>query len=367
MAHDARESSSLASPTTLNTSSGPFLDPDARKAGRPCSATIASTVSLAQSAQPSALTGSPAQHWLFRPARTLPGWVRSFDVPDDDEHDPTTSLLPTEIDDAIVAQHNHSPYDKSKPNRDGKGYDIGHPDPKTGLRESRWTRFARSVAYPHADSGAEEKRVSFEWLNTNLGDYSQPWGVSSNGSDAELGRASWKARKRSCVKRFQMNLLQSPIVPLILRATVWIFSLCALALGGSINHMGHRDRQVQGPSAVMAIVVDAVALVYLVYITYDEYTGKPLGLRSPKAKMRLILLDIFFIVFDSANLSLAFAELGDLRGPCTDAVINNELDERNSAICQRQTALASVLLVALIAWLLTFCISVFRLVERVTK
>lgn len=110
----------------------------------------------------------------------------------------------------------------------------------------------------------------------------------------------------------------------------------------------------------MAIIVDAVALVYLVYITYDEYTGKPLGLRSPKAKMRLILLDIFFIVFDSANLSLAFASLSDVQGSCINSVINHHLDPKNDAICSRQTALASVLLIALIAWLLTFTISVFR-------
>lgn len=296
-------------------------------------------------------------------------WIRSVDAPEDDDEqqDAAASLLPSKVDDAVVAQHNHTPYDRSNPGRDAGGFDIGKPDPETGLRESRWTRFTRSVAYPHADTGVEEKRVSFEWLNNNMGDYSQPWGISSSGSEAELGRSTWRARQRTWIERFQIHLLRSPVVPMILRLTVWIFSLCALALGGAINHLSHRDRQVQGPSADMAIVVDAVALVYLVYITYDEYAGKPLGLRSPKAKMRLILLDLFFIVFDAANLSLAFAGLSDIRGPCTDAIVNDKQDEKNDAICQRQAALASVLLIALIAWLLTFCISVFRLVERVSK
>ena len=96
----------------------------------------------------------------------------------------------------------------------------------------------------------------------------------------------------------------------------------------------------------MAIIVDAIAMAYLVYITYDEYSGKPLGLRSAKAKMRLIFLDLFFIVFDSANLSLAFETLSDNR-PCAE-------------VCGKQEALASVLLIALIAWLLTFSISVMR-------
>jgi len=116
----------------------------------------------------------------------------------------------------------------------------------------------------------------------------------------------------------------------------------------------------QGPSALMAIIVDAVALVYLVYITFDEYTSKPLGLRSPSAKARLILLDIFFIVFDSANLSLAFESLSTVRGSCTFAEVNQEITPKNDAICDRQKALASVLLIALVAWLTTFAISVLR-------
>lgn len=110
----------------------------------------------------------------------------------------------------------------------------------------------------------------------------------------------------------------------------------------------------------MAIIVDAVALVYLVYITFDEYTSKPLGLRSPSSKARLILLDLFFIVFDSANLSLAFGSLSDVTGSCTVAEINQKLYPSNNAICVRQKALASVLLVALVAWLTTFAISVLR-------
>lgn len=148
---------------------------------------------------------------------------------------------------------------------------------------------------------------------------------------------------------------------------VWFFSLIALALGGTIHHLVEVYGRSQGPSADMAIVVDAVALVYLVYITWDEYTGKPLGLRSPNAKMRLIFLDIFFIVFDSANLSLAFASLSDVRGSCASPRFEDELDVKNDAICSRQAALASVLLIALVAWLLTFGISVFRLVERVVS
>lgn len=150
------------------------------------------------------------------------------------------------------------------------------------------------------------------------------------------------------------------MVPLIIRMTVWFFSLIALALGGSIHKLSNEYNRPQGPSTIMAIVVDAIALVYLVWITYDEYTGKPLGLRPAKAKMRLIFLDLIFIVFDSANLSLAFEALSNIAGSCTSAQINQLYDPANEILCGRQKALASVLLIALISWILTFAISVLR-------
>ena len=105
----------------------------------------------------------------------------------------------------------------------------------------------------------------------------------------------------------------------------------------------------------MAIVVDAIALVYILYISWDEYHGKPLGLRNAKAKMRLIFLDLFFIVFDSANLSLALEAVMDSQSLC-------RLTGTAKRICRRERALASVLLIALVAWLVTFSISVLRYV-----
>ena len=110
--------------------------------------------------------------------------------------------------------------------------------------------------------------------------------------------------------------------------------------------------QIHSASPVMAIVVDAIALMYIIYITHDEYTGKPLGLRSARAKMRLIFLDLFFIVFDSANLSLAFEAISDSNVPPVCLL--------GFYVCDLQQALASVLLIALIAWMMTFAISVLR-------
>jgi hypothetical protein len=105
----------------------------------------------------------------------------------------------------------------------------------------------------------------------------------------------------------------------------------------------------------MAIVVDVIAIPYILYITWDEYTGKPLGLRSPKAKIRLVLLDLFFIIFESANLALAFGALTADNGTCKVGT-----NGRNSIICGRVKALCGILMIALVAWSLTFSTSIFR-------
>lgn len=259
-----------------------------------------------------------------------------------------------------VAQHNHAPSNTSRRDYftsvDGLFEETRSPSKD---RESRWVTFARNIQYPR-ESGWETKEVTPEWLNENHGNYSEPWRGKLLDGDSPEHPLHAKTQREQWFKRFNNSLLHSPIVPMVFRLTVWCFSLSALALGGSIQHLANKDHHDQGPSALMAIIVDAVALVYLFYITFDEYTSKPLGLRSPSAKARLILLDLFFIVFDSANLSLAFAALSEVTGSCTKANINEHMDPRNDGICARQKALASVLLAALITWLMTFAISVLR-------
>jgi hypothetical protein len=146
-----------------------------------------------------------------------------------------------------------------------------------------------------------------------------------------------------------------PLVPLIFRIIVLTTSTIALGLSSSVDHLSNKYSYPQTPSTTMAIVVDVVAIPYILYITWDEYTGKPLGLRSPKAKIRLVLLDLFFIIFESANLALAFAALTDDNGSCQSG--NNGY---NYIICNRVKALCGILMIALIAWSMTFAVSIFR-------
>lgn len=105
----------------------------------------------------------------------------------------------------------------------------------------------------------------------------------------------------------------------------------------------------------MAIAVDVVAIPYILFVTYDEYTSQPLGLRSAKTKISLVLLDLFFIIFESANLALAFASLTVADGACQTSD-----NGYNPIVCDRTKALCGILFIALLSWTLTFAVSIFR-------
>lgn len=293
---------------------------------------------------------------------------------DGDQLNSSSHSLPFTPPIAQVACHNNSPSAKQKNKADpprGKLFDLQRewitPTPRGPFSEDapKWRDFARSSTFP-TDPDEEGEIVTEAWLVQNGGDYSRPWLANSENGDIDSDVAHFlkfrnRTQRKVWWKRMQRTVLHSPGIPLFIRTIVWCFSLVALVLGCSIRKLANDSTEVRdlvnSPSPNMAIIVDAIALVYIFYITYDEYTGKPLGLRSAKAKMRLIFLDLFFIVFDSANLSLAFGAV---------LASDDSCGRSTRGICQRQEALASVLLIALIAWLLTFSISVLRLMERVS-
>lgn len=278
---------------------------------------------------------------------------------------PSDYFLPNSPQSAFVAQHNHSPWTKFKESRQhfdesGNGNPLGFGHPQEA-RKSRWISFAKPSTYPSEHWQGE--KVEQEWLNTHLTDYSKPWLADHDDDDIGDGSSRYHAfrrKRKTWYKRMQQTILRNPMIPLVFRMTVFTFSAVALALGAAIHRQSKAYGFSQGPSSLIATIVDAVALVYILYITYDEYTGKPLGLRPAKAKLKVILLDLFFIVFQSANLSLAFQTLSDPDEACTPGNTGEPSGTTNSGICGKQRALASVLLIALIAWLSTFCVSILR-------
>jgi len=190
--------------------------------------------------------------------------------------------------------------------------------------------------------------------------------------------------------------MHNAFVPLLVRCTNIIFCAAALAMGAYIYHGSHQlNREYaytagttitsgtdtasyickQQASSYMAIIVDVVAVIYLFYITKDEYFAPPLGIRATHAKIRLLFLDLLFIVFSAANLSLAFSTLTDQQWACYDTPdIGNDNNLQaavstcipDSNLCRRQKSLCAILLVSTIAWLGTFTVSVLRVIEKIT-
>lgn len=316
------------------------------------------------------------------PVRTIPPWVR--DVDEDDLI--TAGLLPDSPHNALLAQHNHTPsqVQRSLMGAEAKG---GYPTSSGGRRSeptSRWISFARASAYPRENFQSE--KVDPEWLDENMTDYAKPWLADHVDDDDEDGSDKYRAfrkKRRAWYKRAHFTVMRNPFIPLTFRVVVMVFAAVAMSLGASIHHENDKIERCisqpnggrslfcaslvgQGPvsyqrdpSALMAIIVDAVAIVYSLYITYDEYFSKPLGLRPAAAKVRLVLLDLFFIVFQSANLSLAFNSIGVDQGPCK-AGQSGRTDYTFDRVCDRAEALSSVLLVSLVAWLFTFSVSILR-------
>jgi len=239
---------------------------------------------------------------------------------------------------------------------------------------SPWKTFVKSSMYGPAPD-EDVRRVDDSFLDEQTPGYVQPWRGDVEGGDPEkaLGLTRRKIRRRIWYERIQVEPLQNqlhaiadlfqhvivmhPLVPLFFRVIVLTTSTLALSLSASIYHLTHYSSFSQTPSTIIAIVVDVVAMPYIGYITWDEYTGKPLGLRSPKAKMRLVLLDLFFIVFESANLALALGSLVDANGACEEGENGTDND-----ICRRQQTLSAFLFIALVAWISTFSVSIVRYV-----
>ncbi|ONH69788.1 Regulator of phospholipase D SRF1 [Cyberlindnera fabianii] len=165
-------------------------------------------------------------------------------------------------------------------------------------------------------------------------------------------------------------------VPLFFRIFTIILSVIALALSIRIFRISKRKVQLsdeasdnsevsQQPSTLMAICVQSIGLLYLFYIARDEFNSKPLGIRNPVAKMRLILFDLLFIIFSSANLALSFNTLYDSRWVC--AIDSKSMYPRVESICRYQKALSAFLFIILVTWVVTFSISIMRVILKVSS
>jgi hypothetical protein len=300
---------------------------------------------------------------------TSPAWVQSAE--EDENADPTSLLLPRTPNSIRPASHNYMPTPKSNavPGRHFDHVREGTPVAITTPVQqsaSKWQKFAKASDYDYVKPPTSRGQiVDDEWMKENMPDLETPWEPIDRDEEGEQ-MGFWllnASKRRRRMMRFHQTLMMHPMVPAMFRLIVLTFSALALGLAGSIFHRSDSAGCNNNSSTYLAIIVDTIAIVYTAYITYDEYTSKPLGLRSHYAKMRLIFLDLLFIVFDSANLSLAFQALTDPRWTCRDSEVSQPTFCRfDKDICVRQKTLTATLLIALIAWLFTFAISTLRFV-----
>jgi hypothetical protein len=292
---------------------------------------------------------------------------------DEDEHvDATAFLLPRTPTSAHHATHNFMPTPKSNvPGRkfdharEGAPVTLGTPISDSALK---WKQFAQASSHygDHGDRPVSSRGqiVDDNWMKENMPDLETPWEPIDGDKENVKTKGFWlfsTSKRKRKLMRFHRTIMNHPMVPAVARMVVLIFSILALSLAGAIFHHSDSAGCENNSSTWMAIIVDVVAILYTVYITYDEYTSKPLGLRSHNAKMSLIFLDLAFIVFESANLSLAFQALTDDKWACRDSD-RYQACPYQRPICSRQKALTATLLIALFAWLGTFTISTLRYV-----
>ncbi|KAI0132742.1 hypothetical protein BJ170DRAFT_260045 [Xylariales sp. AK1849] len=239
----------------------------------------------------------------------------------------------------------------------GTGYRAPGADPY-----AQWRDFIHSSTYGWLP-GQEHEVVSNDYLHQLQPGLDNEVQAPYHPRDPKSKSVS---RKQRFMSRLWNTMLRHPIVPLIFRLLVLATSIAALAVSVNILN-SERAEQMEADSddtetrraeinqAIMAIIVDTIAIPYIIYMTWDEFTGKPLGLRPPLQKISLTLLDLIFIIFKSASTALAFQALVSRR---------SSSDNGTALTLHLARSLSALMVVGLAAWVSNFTISVFRLVER---
>ncbi|KAK8090926.1 hypothetical protein PG994_000431 [Apiospora phragmitis] len=154
-------------------------------------------------------------------------------------------------------------------------------------------------------------------------------------------------RRKTLAFRLKRMILLSPLLPPIVRLIALSMSLGSLGLA---TELLRRDELLPLRSqAVASIVIDSLAIPYILYMMYDEFTGLPLGLRSAVEKASLTLIDVLFIILKAVSTALA---LQTREMHTKDISWNNYSPYLGLLVC------------AVVAWIFTFVIMLFRLVDR---
>jgi len=239
----------------------------------------------------------------------------------------------------------------------GLGYRDPHEDPY-----ARWRDFVQSSSYGR-NQGDESQIVPYEELQAQMPGLDQPVKSPYHHLDPKSAK---KSRKKTIIAKLRDFALRHPMAPLTFRLVVLTTTISALVVATQIFKRWHDPNiptrnTAETSQAVVAIIIDAIAVPYILYMVYDEYTGKPLGLRRAAQKVGLSLLDVLFICFKAASSALAFEALVYHSGDVTGATPAGDAEKTNIRLAR---SLAALVTVGLISWVLNFTISVFRIAEQ---
>ncbi|KAK1256301.1 hypothetical protein MKX07_008560 [Trichoderma sp. CBMAI-0711] len=333
----------------------------------------------------SRLAGTQARQ---RPVRTIPPWIALYhEVHDPNVEEQLRLLNPPRP--ATAPQHNATPQEpRRRVSQDG--FVTWDEDPKLGPPQSErgriphlfkygrasargrkwdhlrsaepvivsshaaawrqpalsWAEFIRSSAWGRP-RGQESEIVDVEALNQLPPNLNAPIRLPLDAPEAK------HEKRRPFSKRVWKRAMRSSLSPLLFRMTVIIMSLIALGIAAKMFALEDRalGEGAERTQSIFAVAVDCVAVPYNGYMIWDEYTGKPLGLRSAQSKTSLILLDLVFIIFKAAGTALAFEHV----------VYHTFGDHEVRALAK---ALASFMLLGLLAWTANLTVNIFRVIAR---
>ncbi|KIW02294.1 uncharacterized protein PV09_06441 [Verruconis gallopava] len=219
--------------------------------------------------------------------------------------------------------------------------------PPDAVPVSRWVSYMRASGAPQRKlSREEEEQADRIWAAYDEKREHDEEALLAS----ERKNSAENQRRHAFLRRVQRSLMRSPFAPLFFRIFILLTTVVSLALAADIFR--HNRPCKDHSTHTLAIVVNSLSLPYTLYITWDEFFSKPIGLRRARSKLRLMLLDLAFIIFESANISLAF-----------DAGTNTDRELRAPhRKCSEQWGLIVVVLITLTAWIGTFLLSLFRMV-----
>ncbi|TIA72053.1 hypothetical protein E3P91_02172 [Wallemia ichthyophaga] len=191
-----------------------------------------------------------------------------------------------------------------------------------------------------------------------------------------------KLGRRTKKDKLRKFLLHSAYVPLLFRSLNLGFTTATLAVCIRLRLLEGRHGVVgiSGAGAIIGIIFAPMTLTHVMVSIYLEYFyGRPIGIWGIRSKMAHTLLDLVFICFWSAELSLVFdnyftsllscstksawwSNVTQANERTTDSLIN-EIEQ--GTMCNYLGALIGLVFVGMVLYLVNLIVSLYRIYERV--